>query len=245
MSAPGTAGPIGVAVPAGGWPMRAARAGVFAASSVALAVGAHRFGGGAQPTRAVLMTALAMSFGFGLLWSRRERRGPAIAGVVLLSQLALHAAFAFAPMRSGGIRAGDEVNRWAAMLLCHNATHPATAAQVNSARAALGLGPLPAAPPAMHMTSPVSTGGAGMLALHLGAALVMAWWLRRGERAVWTVARRVVVSVVATVRPVPPTSVPAPSAGAAGLVWTPRRWTFGAGLAGRGPPVACVRVLTA
>ena len=199
MISPSAAAPAGVAVlRAEGWPMRAARAGVLAASSVALAAGAHRLGGGMPPAQALLVATTAVFFGFGLLWTRRERSGPAIAAVVLLSQLAMHAAFALAPMRStGGDRTHGELNRWAAMLLCHNPSHPATAAQVNAARAALGLGPLPTAPAAMHMSGPISTGGAGMLALHLVAALAMACWLRRGERAAWAVARRVVAGVVA------------------------------------------------
>lgn len=237
-----TAGMVGLR--ADGWAMRSARAGVFAASSVALAAGAHRLGGGAQPTLIVLVAAVAGLFGFGLVWARRERRGPAIAAVVLLSQLALHATFAFAPMRSmGGDR--SELNRWAAMLLCHNPAHPATAAQVNAARAVLGLGPLPTEPPAMHMASPFSAGGVAMLVLHLGAAVVMACWLRRGERAAWAAARRVVAVVVAAGRPVRPAVRPSLSVHATGIVWVPRRWTFGAGLAGRGPPAALVTVRTA
>lgn len=226
--------------------MRAVRAAVFASSSVALAAGAHRLAGGSQQTRTVLLAAVAVLFAFGEVWSRRERRGPFIAAVVLLSQAGLHAAFAYAPMRGAeGDGVGPELTRWSAMLLCHQAHHrPATAAQVNAARAALGMGPLPT-PPAMHMTSPVSTGGAGMLALHLGAALVMAWWLRRGERTAWTAAHRMVATVVAAGR-APRTVVFLRAAfHAVGDVWAPHRWTFGAGLAGRGPPRALVPVPTA
>ena len=213
--------------------MRAVRAGMFASSSVALAAGAHRLAGGAQPNGTVLLAAAAGLFAFGAVWARRERGGRAIATVVLLSQLGLHAAFVLAPVRAGGHDgATPELNRWAAMLLCNNAGHQATVAQVNTARAALGLGPLPTSPPAMHMAGTFTAGGASMLGLHLGAALVMAWWLRRGERAAWAVAQR----IVAAGRPVATVIPSCATSRAAGVVWVPRHWTFGAGLAGRGPP---------
>ena len=226
--------------------MRSLRAGVFAASSVALAATAHRLGGGMQPTGKVIAVAVAVLFGFGLVWARRERHGAGIAAVVLASQLGLHAAFALAPstsMTSG--TSTSELNRWAAMLLCHTAGHPATAAQVNAARAALGLGPLPQVPMAMHMASPFTTGGAAMLATHLVAGVAMAWWLRRGERAAWAGARRIVRAVLTGVRSVHPLVPPVATLRAAGTAWTPRRWTWRTGLAGRGPPGALVTVLTA
>lgn len=43
-----------------------------------------------------------------------------------------------------------------------------------------------AVPPPEHASS-----GAGMTFAHIGAAVVAAWWLRRGEHAMWTLARRV------------------------------------------------------
>ncbi|WP_329519084.1 MFS transporter [Spirillospora sp. NBC_01491] len=51
--------------------------------------------------------------------------------------------------------------------------------------------------PAMaeHHPAPVSGGGHGsgaaMTLAHVAAALLSAWWLRRGERAAWSLARRV------------------------------------------------------
>ena len=226
--------------------MRVVRAAVFAASCLSLAVGAHRLGGGMQATPTAMVAAVVVLFGFGLVWGRRERRGPVITAVVLASQLALHALFELMPMRAMAASGTDpELNRWAAMLLCSDAGHPATIAQVNAARVLLGLGPLPTAPTTMHMASPFTAGGAAMLAMHVGAALVMAWWLRRGERAAWSAAGRVVAVIVAAARwsaaRVPASRAPRPVGGA----WTPRPWAWGSGLAGRGPPARFVPVLTA
>jgi hypothetical protein len=50
---------------------------------------------------------------------------------------------------------------------------------------------------------PASSGGATMVLSHAGAAVVAAWWLRRGERAIWRSARTLARRAAATVlRPV-------------------------------------------
>ncbi|MCW2938770.1 MAG: hypothetical protein JWN00_1755 [Actinomycetia bacterium] len=48
----------------------------------------------------------------------------------------------------------------------------------------------------------ISHGGTGMTAAHVAAAVVSAWWLRRGERTAWALARRA-VALVLPVRLVP------------------------------------------
>ncbi|MFC9975023.1 MFS transporter [Spirillospora sp. NPDC127200] len=84
-------------------------------------------------------------------------------------------------------------------------------------------------------------GGTAMTLAHLGAALVAAWWLRRGEAAAWSLARRVAAATGASwrglftarapaalpVRPVVPASAPDRSA-----VRAPLRHV----LISRGPP---------
>jgi hypothetical protein len=45
-----------------------------------------------------------------------------------------------------------------------------------------------------------SEGGWTMTLAHVAAAVVSAWWLRRGERAVWAMARRVAAAVVRPAR---------------------------------------------
>lgn len=46
-----------------------------------------------------------------------------------------------------------------------------------------------------HPVAP-GEGGAGMTLGHLGAALAAAWWLRRGERSCWDLARRLASALV-------------------------------------------------
>jgi hypothetical protein len=57
-----------------------------------------------------------------------------------------------------------------------------------------------------------SSGGRAMTLAHVAAAAISAWWLRRGERAVWSLARRVAAAVL---RPaLAPLSVPRPPSAA-------------------------------
>jgi hypothetical protein len=56
---------------------------------------------------------------------------------------------------------------------------------------------------------PSSSGETAMTVVHVGAAVVSAWWLRRGERAVWGLAKRVAAAVVRRFLPPAPPPVPA------------------------------------
>jgi hypothetical protein len=56
---------------------------------------------------------------------------------------------------------------------------------------------------------PPSPGGGAMTAAHVAAAVVSAWWLRRGERAIWDLAKRVAAGVLGRVLPPAPPSPPA------------------------------------
>ncbi|NKZ05583.1 hypothetical protein [Actinomadura latina] len=55
------------------------------------------------------------------------------------------------------------------------------------------------------MAAPAAHGGNGLLMTlaHCVAALVAAWWLRRGERAAWTMARRVAAAADRPIRLLP------------------------------------------
>ena len=189
----------------GSGPRRVVRAGVFALSSAVLAVVAHRLAGGMPPAPGQVAAAAALLFGFGLFWARCERGGSAITAVVLISQLALHAAFAEVPMK-----ASDKGH----------------------------AGP-------MHMAGAFTDRGVAMLAVHLGAALVMAWWLRRGERAVWSAVGRVVRDVAAASRARCCLVSSRPAGRVTAVVWAPRRWMRGTGVVARGPPAGCVPACTA
>jgi hypothetical protein len=61
-----------------------------------------------------------------------------------------------------------------------------------------------------------SSSGTMMTLAHVVAAIVSAWWLRRGERAVWRLARRVAAAVMRPARAFLPAPLPPSTA--------PRRW---------------------
>jgi hypothetical protein len=50
------------------------------------------------------------------------------------------------------------------------------------------------------MMTPVAQSGAGMTLSHLAAAAVSAWWLWRGERAAWSLARRIAALAAWSIR---------------------------------------------
>ncbi|MGH3380885.1 MAG: hypothetical protein ACRDP6_39735 [Actinoallomurus sp.] len=58
--------------------------------------------------------------------------------------------------------------------------------------------------------APSSTGGGTMALGHVVAAVVSAWWLRRGERAAWALARRIAAAVVRPSRALRTARLPLP-----------------------------------
>jgi hypothetical protein len=88
-----------------------------------------------------------------------------------------------------------------------------------------------------HPMSP-SSGDAAMTFVHVAAAVVSAWWLRRGERAVWSLAKRVAAGVIQRVLlPAPPrvSTLPCPLVTAAGAI-EPRETFLRHVVVRRGPP---------
>jgi hypothetical protein len=88
-----------------------------------------------------------------------------------------------------------------------------------------------------HPMSP-SSGDTAMTAVHVAAAVVSAWWLRRGERAVWGLAKRIASGVVRrVVLPSPPrvSTPPSPLVTAIGAV-RPRETFLRHVVVRRGPP---------
>jgi hypothetical protein len=182
---------------------RIVRAAVFAAASLGLAVGAHVVGGGAAPPEPVALAAGAALALFALAMTGRERRIGFIAASVISTQLVLHVSFALAPLLAG--RSQDQTALWAQILFCHHGPSPITAAQVAAARATAGLshadlpaaltGAGPAPHPDLLDAITASWWVAAMLAAHLAAAAVMAWWLRCGEKHAWQAIRRAAATV--------------------------------------------------
>ncbi|QKW39766.1 hypothetical protein HUT06_41810 [Actinomadura sp. NAK00032] len=156
---------------------RAARAVVFATVCVALAALGHVLAGGA----AVPLWAGTMGFGavvgVTLMLAGHERSLGTILGGLLGGQFALHTLFT-------GAAADPAAHPMPAM-----AGHtPAMHAAMTDAAAMPGA------------TAAHGGNGLAMTLAHCVAALVAAWWLRRGERSVWTMARRVAAAADRPVR---------------------------------------------
>jgi hypothetical protein len=170
---------------------RLLRAGAFAGAGTLLAIAAHRIGGGGTPTGRAQFLAFGALFLLGLPISRRQRGGRCLVALVVVTQLLLHVGFALCGMRGGGSGRGS---MWDMVLLCHPIGHAPSAAQLAAARAAVSGLQLP------HTAAPASMNQLGAMALlmlgaHLLAAAALAWWLRRGERAAWAVAARIVATI--------------------------------------------------
>jgi hypothetical protein len=141
---------------------------MFATVCTMLAIVGHVVAGrAAVAPRAVVLGFVAL---YLLAWvlTGTERALGTILGGLLGGQFMLHALFAAAASAA-------------------SATAPAAAAMAgaHSMRPVTGAGAMTAEPAA-----DVLGGGPAMTLAHVAAALVAAWWLRRGERAAWTLARR-------------------------------------------------------
>lgn len=211
--------------------LREARAAVFAAVCVLVgAVGHDAFSPSSIPLWALVLGGLVV-FLTAQFFTQRERGLPTILVLMGTMQFGLHHLFVFAqklasdaapmPMAAGAPRG--------AWWCGHDEPSGVTQAMLHAA----GM------PPTQHTMT------AGMYLAHAAAALTAAWWLRRGEAAVWSLGRALALALVA-----PLVLLAALVAG----VWTPPRRaavvTFGApdrlgpgrllrfALARRGPPAA-------
>jgi len=180
---------------------RLVRTAAFVAASLALAIVAHVVGGGEAPPTSVALAAGAVLSVCGLAVTGRERGLGFITAAVVSTQLLAHVAFALAPLLVGAGSGQDQTAIWARILFCHHGPSPITAGDVAAARATSGLShaALPAgyAQPHVNLLSAVTSSWwlVAMLAAHLAAATVMAWWLRRGERRAWQLVRRAAQAV--------------------------------------------------
>ena len=219
---------------------------MFAAASTALAVSAHRLAGGVVPNPRTITLDAGLLLLLGGVLSRRERSGLQITVLVLVTQALLHVSFMLSTMShtmAGGMSSPAPLStaELAKMLFCFPATATPSAAQVATAMSGMDTSHLTAAAPStMHMAgqmndNPFTAAGLGMLSAHLVAAAAMAWWLRRGERAAWTVIHRVITTLTTT--RVPQLTPNAPIRLQAVIdVWLPTQQVWGSGRAGRGPP---------
>lgn len=167
--------------------LRLTRVAAFAIAVTLLALGAHAIAGGMLPSPGVAILAGLAVAALSAPLTRRERGGAAVLGATAASQLALHVTFTLSMAAACGIGGAG------------------VGADAGSARRSPGMGGLHAmagmsglagrgtwtgsGAPVVHPSCAASGPGAAwlptppMLAAHVGAALLMAWWLTRGERA--------------------------------------------------------------
>ncbi|MFI6435725.1 hypothetical protein [Streptomyces sp. NPDC050759] len=153
--------------------VRSLRAAVFAALCVLLAAGGHALATGMAPPVSVQAAGFVPMFVAGWLLGGRERSLGAIGGATLTSQGGLHLAFGAAHSRPMGTPYGMAMHHM-------SATHTMTMHGLRMAHMAA---------PHSHALTPHAT------TAHVAAALLLTWWLRRGEAALWSLLRRAVTFV--------------------------------------------------
>jgi hypothetical protein len=162
--------------------LRAARAVVFAALCVLVgAVGHDAFSVGAIPVWALLVGGAAVFVVVAPL-TQRERGLPSILVLMAGVQVGLHELFAAAQRGAAPMSMPMAMPPRGEFWCGHS--EPAGVTQVMQNVA------MPGSAPQHSMTG-------GMLVAHVGAALVASWWLRRGEAAVWSLARTLGIALIA------------------------------------------------
>ncbi|KUM78941.1 hypothetical protein [Streptomyces griseorubiginosus] len=182
--------------------VRSLRAAVFAALCVLLAAGGHTLATGMTPPVWAQAVGFLPVFAAGWLLGGRERSLGAIGAATLTSQTGLHLAFGAAGSHSRATRQGMAIPHMTMphmvtphMVKAHMVTphmvkpHMAMPHTVKAHMAMHGMRMIytTTAPP--HAVTPHAT------AAHLSAALLLTWWLRRGEAALWSLLRRSVALV--------------------------------------------------
>ncbi|MEV4252475.1 MFS transporter [Spirillospora sp. NPDC049652] len=201
---------------------RLARALVFATVCVALATLGHALAASTAVPAWAALTGFAGVLAVTYALSGHERSLPTIAGGLVGGQFGLHALYT------------------SACGACASLTHPAGGVS------SLHDGHHPV------IVAPAHGPGATMTFAHVAAGLVSGWWLWRGERAAWSLARRIasfadrpvrlLLALLAVAAEVvaPPALVPAvPSAPATAL-----RRALRHQVVRRGPPLLRSRTLT-
>ncbi|MFI0482776.1 hypothetical protein [Actinomadura sp. 9N215] len=150
---------------------RTARAVVFATVCVTLATAGHVLASGTVVPLWAVLTGFCAVLGVTLMLAGHERSLATILGGLLGGQFALHALFTGAtePILQPAAASHE-------LATAHQAGMHQTTAMAGS-----------------DILMPVAhaTGGTTMTLAHTVAALIAAWWLRRGERAAWSLARRI------------------------------------------------------
>jgi hypothetical protein len=152
---------------------RLARAVVFATVCTGLAAAGHTMASHAPVPPPAVVAGLGVLILVGLALAGVERSLPTILGSLVGGQFLLHVLFAACQHRTYASGGGSGQYDLHAGHLGHDSV-------VSVGHEGL---------------VPAGFGGVSMTLVHLVAAVVSAWWLRRGERAVWGLARKVAATL--------------------------------------------------
>ncbi|WP_199884432.1 hypothetical protein [Streptomyces sp. CB02488] len=184
--------------------LRLLRAAVFAAVCVALSAAGHAMAACAAVPGWTLLAGFLGILAVAVALAGRERSLPSIAAALAAGQIALHTLFgvgthAATPQPSAG---DDSLIRFAASLVCGAGPDRLNASDAHRIVTTAGIDPASVTAQAhQHMAAAPSDGMAGaaglagmfpslpMLLGHLLAALATGWLLRRGEIALFRLAR--------------------------------------------------------
>ncbi|MFD6528516.1 hypothetical protein [Streptomyces sp. NPDC060184] len=187
--------------------LRLLRASVFAAVCVVLSAAGHGLASASAVPWWALLCGFLLVLAVVTPLAGRERALPSIAAVLAGGQLALHTLFGLAhPMTAAAMGAasaspapapGDApLVRFAASLVCGDTPGSISVAQAHRIVTEAGVDPATVTGAHVHLAAAASPGGTAgllpglpMLLGHLLAALVTGWLLRRGEIALFALAR--------------------------------------------------------
>lgn len=182
-------------------PLRAARASVFALACLGISAAGHAWMSGRPVPATAMAPGFVLAFALGFTAARRRRGLVPISALMLAGELALHLLFTAA--QHTGTGAGAAMPGMADM---PGMTMPGTP----TASSANGV---PMAAMAGH-------GTLGMVAVHAAAGLAGAWWIHRGELALFAILR--IAADEAAALFLPPARPPVPSPAASRQPCVPR-----------------------
>ncbi|MFG2569626.1 hypothetical protein ACGFR6_29875 [Streptomyces sp. NPDC048567] len=196
---------MSVSVGRAGAGLRLLRAAVFAAVCVALSAAGHALAACATVPWWTLLTGFLGVLAVAVPLAGRERSLPSIAAALAGGQLALHTLFGLGThtMTPGATSGDDALIRFAASLVCGAGPQQLNAADARHIVGTAGIDPaavtaqahqhLAAAPSGPAWDTPAgllhTLPSLPMLLGHLLAALATGWLLRRGEVALFRLAR--------------------------------------------------------
>ncbi|MEU2248239.1 hypothetical protein [Streptomyces sp. NPDC019224] len=197
---------MSVSVGRAGAGLRLLRAAVFAAVCVALSAAGHALAACATVPWWTLLAAFLGVLAVAVPLAGRERSLPSITAALAGGQLALHTLFGMGTHATASGTAGgeDALIRFAASLVCGAGPHRLNAAEARHIVGTAGIDPATVTIQAHQHLAAAPSGGMGptgpaglsdtlpslpMLLGHLLAALATGWLLRRGEVALFRLAR--------------------------------------------------------